>query len=309
MFIHDGPPGAKVKKRLGELLMELDLLTQAQLDEVLAAQKTDKRRLGVLLVEKKIITATKLTQVLSYQFNLPFVSLAQVRYTPALVSRIPGAFAKQRRVVPIVVSGGDVLFAATDDPADESLSADLAKQCGMEIRLMVAVPDEVQSVLDAHYQQFPSRRPPPPVASPGVTGAVRAAVSEHPPPLDLEAAEPVELTGADLELIEGQEAEAGPVALCLGSSPSFVSLCVEAAKKQGLRIEHTTPADAARKARELSPVALVVLEDLFARYRVMLTQLSIDAGAHLVIWSNQLEPRYLEGLFAAVSGHSSRSRA
>lgn len=74
--------------------MDLDLLTQEQLDEVLAAQKTDRRRLGVLLVEKKVITATKLTQVLSYQFNLPFVSLAQVRYTPALIALIPGAFAK-----------------------------------------------------------------------------------------------------------------------------------------------------------------------------------------------------------------------
>lgn len=295
--------GTKVKRRLGELLLELDLLTQAQLDEVLAAQKTDRRRLGVLLVEKQLITATKLTQVLSYQFNLPFVSLAQVKYTPELVARIPGPFAKQRRVVPIVVSGGDVLFAATDDPADENLAADLAAQCGMEVRLMVAAPDEVQAVLDTHYQQFPSRRPPV-VSSPGVAGAVRVAVSEHPPEMEIEPSEIVEITDSDLALIETDEDDGRPVALCLGTNPAFVNLCIQAGRAQGLRIEHTSPIDAEVRAAAVKPVALVVLEDVFARYRLMLTQLSIQCGAHLVIWSDALEPRYLEGLFSTVTGHA-----
>ncbi len=303
MFIQDGAaPRGKVKKRLGELLMDLDLLTQEQLDEVLAAQKTDRRRLGVLLVEKKVITATKLTQVLSYQFNLPFVSLAQVRYTPALVALIPGAFAKQRRVVPICVSGGDVLFAATDDPADESLPGDLGQQGGMEVRLMVAAPDEVQAVLDAHYHQFPSRRPPPPVSTPGPSGAVRVAVSEHPPRLELEPPGVIELSSSDLELIEGQDAKDAPVALCVAPSPAFLNSCIAAANAQGLRIEQTSAAEVAARVNALRPVALVVPEEVFARNRLMLTKLSIDAGAHLMIWSDSLEPRYLEGLFASVSG-------
>lgn len=309
MFIQDGSaPRGKVKKRLGELLMDLDLLTQEQLDEVLAAQKTDRRRLGVLLVEKKVITATKLTQVLSYQFNLPFVSLAQVRYSPELVALIPGPFAKQRRVVPICVSGGDVLFAATDDPADESLPQDLGQQSGMEVRLMVASPDEVQGVLDAHYHQFPSRRPPAAAAAPGPTGAVRVAVSEHPPGLDLDPPGVIELSSAELELLEGQDAPDAPVALCIGPSLAFLNLCVAAAKAQGLRAEHTSPAEAASRVAALRPVALVVLEDVFARNRLMLTKLSIDSGAHLVIWSDSLEPRYLEGLFASVSGQETRAR-
>lgn len=308
MFIQDGSATSrKQKKRLGELLLELDLITPEKLDEVLDAQKTDKRRLGALLVEKKIITATKLTQVLSYQFNLPFVSLAQVRYTPELVGRIPGPFAKQRRAVPICVSGGDVLFAATDDPADESLAGDLGQQCGMEVRLMVASPDEVQAVLDSHYHQFPSRRPPPAAPS-GPTGAVRVAVSVHPPSLALEPTGAVELSSSDLELLEAQEPTEGAVVLCVGSGPTFVQLCLQAAKAQGLRVEHASPMEVPRRATELRPVAMVVMEDIFAHYRLELTELSIQHGAHLVIWSDHLEPRYLEGLFAAVSGNA-RARA
>jgi hypothetical protein len=308
MFIQDGTgPGGRGRKRLGELLLELDLITPVQLEEVLAAQKTDKRRLGTLLVEKKLITSTKLTQVLSYQFNLPFVSLAQVRYTPELVARIPGAFAKQRRVVPICVSGGEVLFAATDDPADQGLPQDLGEQCGMEIRLMVASPDEVQVVLDSHYQQFPSRRPPQLPRS-GPTGAVRVAVSDRPPKSG-NPAELAELSGAELELIEAQGEENLPVALCVGANPAFVSLCIQAAKAQGLRVQHASPVEAVRRATELRPVALVVLEDVFAGYRLMLTELSIDCGAHLVIWSDHLDSHYLEGLFAAVAGQASRARS
>lgn len=308
MFIQDGSAASrKEKKRLGELLLELDLITPEQLEEVLEAQKQDRRRLGALLVEKKMLTATKLTQVLSYQFNLPFVSLAQVRYAPDLVGRIPGPFAKQRRVVPICVSGGDVLFAATDDPSDESLAGDLSRQCGMEVRLMVASPDEVQAVLDGHYHQFPSRRPPP-AAPPGPTGAVRMAVSVHPPspPGDPEV---VELSSSDIELLEAQEPTEGGVVLCVGAGPTFVQLCVQAARTQGLRVEHAKPNEVPRRATELRPVALVVLEDVFAHYRLELTELSIQHGAHLVIWSDRLEPRYLEGLFAAVSGNVTRARS
>lgn len=307
MLIQDGPAASRrEKKRLGELLLELDLITPEQLEEVLAAQKEDKRRLGVLLVEKNILTATKLTQVLSYQFNLPFVSLTQVRYTPELLARIPGPFAKQRRVVPICVSGGEVLFAATDDPSDEALADDLSQQCGMEVRLMVASPEEVQGVLNEHYHQYPSRRPPT-AAAPAPTGAVRVAVSVHPPGSPGEP-DVVELSSADLELLEGQEAGDGGVVLCVGGGTTFLQLCVAAARAQGLRVEHAKPNEVPLRAAELRPVAMVVLEEVFAHYRLELTELSIRHDAHLVIWSDQLEPRYLEGLFAAVSGNATRTQ-
>jgi hypothetical protein len=50
-------------------------------------------------------------------------------------------------------------------------------------------------------------------------------------------------------------------------------------------------------------VALVMLEDVYALDRVGFTRLSIQTGAHLVIWSEALGVGYLEPLLAAAKKH------
>jgi hypothetical protein len=302
---------AERPKRLGELLVEWGLITDAQLEQALGWQAKSGRRLGVLLVEHGLIHATKLTQVLSYQFNLPFVSLGRVRFTPELLQTVPGDLARSRRVVPICRSGEDVLFVATDDPADPSLVEDLTSGCGGEVRLMVAAPDELQHVLDEHYAAVPSKPPPLPPRTPEPTGAVRVAVtslrdasgsegtrsSQRPLESYVE-----ELTEDELELIS-QPSEGLLSVVVVESEAGFAGLCERAAEAQGLRMQSVGLMSAEALVRQLCPVAIVMMEDVFAMDRLTFTRLSIEVGAHLVIWSDALNSDYLEPLLAAAKRH------
>lgn len=310
-----------VRKRLGELLVDWGLITHQQLAEVLELQAQEKRRLGVLLIERGYLSATKLTQLLSHQFSLPFVGLARVQYTPELVAMLPAELARTARVVPICTSGDDVLFVATDDPTDPSLVDRVATSCRREVRLMVASPDEVQSVLDAHYSHAPTRPPQPARSSSATTeptGAVRAAVTQTPEPRDtdpgiheplpplatisIEATprpEPVtESTPAHEATAAAPRANSAPVVLAIHPDADFRDLCSEAAQRQGLRLEVASLIAASRMAFELKPIAVVIQEKSFAFDRIAFTKISIQAGAHLIIWNDELDARYLEALFA-----------
>ena len=75
--------------RLGELLVEAQIITRAQLDEILVIQQSDPRRLGTLLVEAGLITETQVTQILSQQLSVPWVSLYHIDFSRQLLNLVP----------------------------------------------------------------------------------------------------------------------------------------------------------------------------------------------------------------------------
>src|SRR5262245_9198793 len=105
--------------RLGELLVEAQVITRKQLDEVLVLQKTDARRLGTLLVEAGLVTETQVTQILSQQLSVPWVSLYHIDFSRQLLNLVPHETAEKycllRIFVRCVRGLGDSLFVAMDE--------------------------------------------------------------------------------------------------------------------------------------------------------------------------------------------------
>ena len=64
------------KKKLGDLLKEAGLVTEVQIQDVLAQKKQDQK-LGDALVEQGFITEKQLLDVLEIQLKLDSVSLYQ----------------------------------------------------------------------------------------------------------------------------------------------------------------------------------------------------------------------------------------
>src|SRR5688572_20854576 len=105
---------------LGKLLIDAGVLTPKALEDVVAAQKTDKRRLGELLVEKKLVKPDMLAQTVARQLSCPFISLERIETIPEnVLSLIPKRLAEEFHVVPVhfrVSNGVKTLYVATDDP-------------------------------------------------------------------------------------------------------------------------------------------------------------------------------------------------
>src|SRR5687767_332743 len=141
--------------RLGELLVEAQILTRAQLDEVLALQRKDGRRIGTLLVDAGLVSETQVTQILSQQLSVPWVSLYHIDFSRQLLNLVSEELAERYCLVPIFVRKvrglGQTLYVAMDDPSDERAHAEVSQFAGLPVRAMIAPPSDIRAALRAYY--------------------------------------------------------------------------------------------------------------------------------------------------------------
>ncbi len=141
--------------RLGDLLIKAGMITQAQLDDVLALQSRDGRRLGTLLVEAGLVTETQVTQILSQQLSVPWVSLYHIDFSRQLLNLVPHEVADRNCLVPIFVRRvrglGDCLYVAMDDPGNDRALAEVQQHSGLPVRSMIAPPSDIRNAIHAYY--------------------------------------------------------------------------------------------------------------------------------------------------------------
>ena len=69
---------AKLKMRLGDLLVQELVITEDQLMQALKEQKESGRKLGQALIDLKFVTEVQLLGFLAKQLNVPFVNLTEI---------------------------------------------------------------------------------------------------------------------------------------------------------------------------------------------------------------------------------------
>ena len=141
--------------RLGELLVEAQIITRQQLEDVLTLQKQDGRRIGTLLVEAGFVSETQVTQILSQQLSVPWVSLYHIDFSRQLLNLVSQELAERYCMVPIFVRKvrglGQTLYVAMDDPSDERAHGEVSQFAGLPVRAMIAPPSDIRAALRAYY--------------------------------------------------------------------------------------------------------------------------------------------------------------
>ncbi len=105
------------QKRLGEMLIEMELLTLPQLEEALAEQAKTGERLGHVLVSRGFITKQTLGETLGVQRGTPYINLATQAIDEALLRTVPPPFITEHKIVPFARVGREVHVAMVD-PTD-----------------------------------------------------------------------------------------------------------------------------------------------------------------------------------------------
>ncbi|EGW40351.1 type II/IV secretion system family protein [Desulfosporosinus sp. OT] len=100
--------------RLGELLMGAGMITQAQLDEVLAEQGKSRKRMGQILIERNILTEEEIMDTLAVQLSLERFDIAKAFIDPEVARSIPKEVAKKYNLIPFAEKEGKLLVAMSD---------------------------------------------------------------------------------------------------------------------------------------------------------------------------------------------------
>ncbi len=140
------------KKKLGELLVELELLSDEQLQAALLIQRKTAKRLGQIIVEEEMISEDALVEVLSKQLGYTHVWLRKGLIDPKIVRIIQKDKAKLYRVIPMFKVNND-LFIATADPQAVFVFDELSKITKCNILPILSRSSDILHAIDTYYNE------------------------------------------------------------------------------------------------------------------------------------------------------------
>jgi type IV pilus assembly protein PilB len=113
------------RKKIGEILVQENLLSPEQLDQALVESKKEKKRLGDILILMDLVTEDDIFRVLSRQLGIPQAGLASKKINPKILDLIPAIFCYKNHVVPLGFKD-KFLWVAMADPTDYEILKDMA---------------------------------------------------------------------------------------------------------------------------------------------------------------------------------------
>jgi type IV pilus assembly protein PilB len=124
------------KQKIGELLLELNIINQKDLNSALEEQKVTGDRLGTVLLRMDILSEEDLEQLLGKQLNVPSINLESYSPDPSLLELIPEKTIRKYVVLPVSLED-KTLTIATASPNDLALLDDLTYTTGYKIAPVV----------------------------------------------------------------------------------------------------------------------------------------------------------------------------
>jgi type IV pilus assembly protein PilB len=135
---------------LGALLVERGDLSGQQLRDALGAQTSGGRRLGEILVELGVISERALSSALAEQVGLEAVDISRARPDIAIVGLLTEEQARTLGALPLRQVGGRI-EVAIGDPLDKELLPKLIALLHAPVRLLVAPPADVAYAIERAY--------------------------------------------------------------------------------------------------------------------------------------------------------------
>src|SRR5699024_6135373 len=106
----------KQRKRLGDLLLTSQLITEEQLETALERKQPDEK-LGDVLLQEGYMTEQQLIEVLEFQLGVPHINLQQYPIEQETVNILSRELAMRHQVMPVKTKDNQ-LFVAMADPMD-----------------------------------------------------------------------------------------------------------------------------------------------------------------------------------------------
>ncbi len=131
------------KKRTGEILIEMGLITPEQLAEALAEQTQSHLRIGEILIQKGWIKGAELTEALARRLGVRYLDLAETRVDASAASLITEKDARRYSALPIAYVNDHTLLVAMVDPSNIFAIDDLRIMTGYDIEPGIATEEDV----------------------------------------------------------------------------------------------------------------------------------------------------------------------
>lgn len=140
----------KNKMRLGDLLLSVGKITEAQLQYALKEQNLSGKKIGEVLVDNNFTTEIDIIEVLEFQLGIPHIDLSKYFIDPEVPDIIPENIARRNILIPIRKEKGK-LFVAMSDPLNIFVIDDIKIISGLEVEPVISTKNDILNAIEQYY--------------------------------------------------------------------------------------------------------------------------------------------------------------
>lgn len=143
----------RTRKRLGDILVDANIITQEQLMEALSKQKELGKRLGDALIELKYTDEAEIVEAIAQQMRIPVAKIREAKLAPETIALLPENIVRKHNVIPFELDeeNPNILRVAMADPLDIIAVDDLSIITNMQIEIMAATPSDIAYAIEKYY--------------------------------------------------------------------------------------------------------------------------------------------------------------
>ncbi|NWF76136.1 MAG: type IV-A pilus assembly ATPase PilB [Nitrospirae bacterium] len=138
--------------KIGQLLLQANVVTEEQIKEAITLQKKEGGRLGTNLIKLGYITEEKLVNFLSKQFNVPAINLIDYKIDPSVLKLIPLEIARKYLIIPVARVGATLTIAMMD-PTNVFAIDDVKFMTGYNVDVVVAGESAILNAIATYYKK------------------------------------------------------------------------------------------------------------------------------------------------------------
>ena len=138
------------KIRLGDLLLQMKLISEDQLAYALEQQKHAELKLGRILVDNGFVTEEDISESLAKQLCIPYIDLKHFQFNTALVRLLPESLARQFHAIVLEDRNG-MLLVGMADPIDLMATDEISRIVKSGIDVAVVTEGQLLESIDRLY--------------------------------------------------------------------------------------------------------------------------------------------------------------
>ncbi|RKY24370.1 MAG: pilus assembly protein PilB [Planctomycetota bacterium] len=138
------------RKQIGQILKEMELVTEGQIQEALEIQKDKGGAIGRILVDLGYVTEEEILFALGAQWDMEIVNLDDISVPPEIIEKVPPSIANIYKVVPVEMEDG-ALVVAMSDPLNVGLLDELKFMLDYNVKGAVSNEGAIDRALKRYY--------------------------------------------------------------------------------------------------------------------------------------------------------------
>lgn len=138
------------KRKIGEILIEMGLLTEEQLFDALVEAKKSSLPIGSILIKKAYVSLSDLKSALSMQQGFESVNAEQLKIEENVLNILPEDFVRLNSVIPLSFDG-KTLVVGMVNPHEKQVINDVVYLTGLRPRVMIITHYEFSMCLETYY--------------------------------------------------------------------------------------------------------------------------------------------------------------